>query len=401
MLFPHTFGIVVIMKNEAPYVKEWLDYHLNAGVDIVYIYDNDSEDNLEEIVAPYVNKGRVIYQKFPGDVPQLRCYHDAIIKYRFSCKYLAFIDADEFIYPTNNGSIKDFIEKFFEGKENLAGLYAYWLFFGSSGEEKADLSRGVLERFQKRASSPIEFGKIILNPRKVFDFSSTPHHPSVFTNSVSLNEAEIDVYEAEKNKTYPADKIFVAHFAAKSKEEWLKRKSKGSAFRKRQVNLNEDGSIKFGLFDSIDQNHIEDKKLYEYYLKNIKNPLPSENVKIEICAQNALEILVKKEINFEEYFSAIHILKEAKYFEEKSKLKERKKLLKSAFLNASKTVNETYMDLFFEELPFFIKLNVAEKEELKKLALKYYNHLQITLLSDKNYNEATRLREIKKYIDII
>ena len=32
-LFLHDLTIVAIMKCEGPYLKEWLDYHLLAGVD--------------------------------------------------------------------------------------------------------------------------------------------------------------------------------------------------------------------------------------------------------------------------------------------------------------------------------------------------------------------------------
>ena len=32
-LFLHDLAIVAIMKCEGPYLKEWLDYHLLAGVD--------------------------------------------------------------------------------------------------------------------------------------------------------------------------------------------------------------------------------------------------------------------------------------------------------------------------------------------------------------------------------
>ena len=32
-LFLYNLAVVSIMKNEAPYVKEWLDYHILAGVE--------------------------------------------------------------------------------------------------------------------------------------------------------------------------------------------------------------------------------------------------------------------------------------------------------------------------------------------------------------------------------
>ena len=48
-LFLYDLAVVAIMKNEAPYVKEWLDYHLLAGVDHFFIYDNETPDNLKEV----------------------------------------------------------------------------------------------------------------------------------------------------------------------------------------------------------------------------------------------------------------------------------------------------------------------------------------------------------------
>ncbi|MBR0260666.1 MAG: glycosyltransferase family 2 protein [Selenomonadaceae bacterium] len=44
-LFLYDLAIVAILKNEGRYLKEWLDYHLSAGVDHFYLYDNDSTDN--------------------------------------------------------------------------------------------------------------------------------------------------------------------------------------------------------------------------------------------------------------------------------------------------------------------------------------------------------------------
>ena len=37
-LFLYDLAVVSIMKNEARYVKEWLDYHLLAGVNHFFIY---------------------------------------------------------------------------------------------------------------------------------------------------------------------------------------------------------------------------------------------------------------------------------------------------------------------------------------------------------------------------
>ena len=102
-LFLYDLAVVSILKNEAPYLKEWLDYHLAAGVDHFYLYDNDSPDNQSEVVAPYVAAGLVDYFPAPGKSMQHIVYTEAVKRCKFHCRYMAFIDGDEFIYPKLTG----------------------------------------------------------------------------------------------------------------------------------------------------------------------------------------------------------------------------------------------------------------------------------------------------------
>jgi len=39
-LFLHDLAVVAILYNEGRYLKEWLNYHILAGVDHFYIYDH-------------------------------------------------------------------------------------------------------------------------------------------------------------------------------------------------------------------------------------------------------------------------------------------------------------------------------------------------------------------------
>ena len=98
-LFLHDLSVVAILKNEAPYLKEWIEYHLIAGVDHFYLYDNDSSDNQAEVTRPYVEAGIVDYFFSPGKVMQMFAYNDAVKKFKFFSRYMAFIDGDEFIFP--------------------------------------------------------------------------------------------------------------------------------------------------------------------------------------------------------------------------------------------------------------------------------------------------------------
>jgi len=98
-LFPYDLAVVAILKNEGPYLKEWLDYHLLAGVDHFYLYDNESPDNQAEVAKPYIEAGLVDYFPAPGKMMQHVVYNDAVKNFKFFCRYMTFIDGDEFIYP--------------------------------------------------------------------------------------------------------------------------------------------------------------------------------------------------------------------------------------------------------------------------------------------------------------
>lgn len=92
-VFDNKLGIVVIIKNEGPYIEEWVRYHLLVGADIIYIYDNESTDNTRQILEPYISSGKVVYKYFPGIAMQLPAYNDALRRYKNSCKNNALISS--------------------------------------------------------------------------------------------------------------------------------------------------------------------------------------------------------------------------------------------------------------------------------------------------------------------
>ena len=51
----YTVAVCAIFKNESVFLKEWLEYHLLIGVEHFYLYNNFSEDNYQDILAPYLD----------------------------------------------------------------------------------------------------------------------------------------------------------------------------------------------------------------------------------------------------------------------------------------------------------------------------------------------------------
>lgn len=267
-LFLYDLAIVAIFKNEGRYLKEWLDYHLLAGVEHFYLYNNDSTDDYQEVLAPYIKGGVVTLTDFPGKLPMYPAYDDAIQRHRFKCRYMAFIDLDEFIYPKSARSVAEVVEEIFSSYPDTAAFGINWQCFGSNGQDKADYSRGVLERFTRRAPRDWIFKnrdgndggniyiKSVVNPRLVYCFLS-PHFAAYLGGAKSINSNGKETFCAGSHPI-AADKIVINHYYTKSREEYEKKKlPKGSACLTDNPYVMED-------FHSYDRNEEFDDGILKY-----------------------------------------------------------------------------------------------------------------------------------------
>ena len=226
--FQHELSIVAIIKNEAHYLEEWLNYHLAAGVDHFYLYDNESTDDTAEILEPYIEAELVDHFNASGKMIEIPAYNEAVRQFKFATKYMAFIDCNEFIFPKTGQSIVELVDEILSRNEQTAALVANWQVFGSSNLETADLEKGVLERFTWRAPRnwfelPTEKNsgagnihvKTIANPRFIRSIVN-PHFAFYFDGKFAVNSAGVQVpYWGCEPIT---DKIVINNYFTKSKE---------------------------------------------------------------------------------------------------------------------------------------------------------------------------------------
>ena len=290
-LFLHDLAVVAILKNEGPYLKEWLDYHLLAGVEHFYLYDNESPDNQAAVAAPYVKAGIVDYIPLPGKAMQFVAYNDAL-RFKFQARYMAFLDGDEFIFPKSAGSIADVVDEILSGKQNAAGVAINWQLYGSNGHETADYSKGVLERFTHRAPknfsarlpSNITGGnvhvKTLADPRKI-NFVAHPHFPVYFETCHSVNENGKSV-QGYNNNPVTADKIALNHYYTKSHEEFTSKQTRGRS----------DTLSKYDneWFDVYDRNDEFDDGILHYRAARAKNFRPPDKSRAAEKLLNALMV---------------------------------------------------------------------------------------------------------------
>ena len=173
--FKYKLGLFVMAKNEGDYLEEWIKYHSSIGVDVFFVYDNESTDNTFNVLKPYIDSGLVKYKKIKGKGRHLDCYNMTINKFRKTCKYIGFIDADEFIYLKEGLNLKEELNKAFASKNDIGGLVFNWLLFGSSNIEKKD-NRPVTQKFLYCSQQDFEENyhvKGIVNPRLIMDYRNT------------------------------------------------------------------------------------------------------------------------------------------------------------------------------------------------------------------------------------
>ena len=216
-------SIVAIMRNEAPYVKEWIDYHRLVGVSRFYIYDNESTDNLKEILFPYIEQGIVVYKYFPGekaDGIQSLSYKDCISLYKDCTKWLAIIDADEFIVPVKKKTIPAFLKEY----EKYPGVVINWIMYDSNGHKNKPTG-GLMENYTRVHYSHECHDdtriKSIVNPRKVQ--YPGEHCCIYYDNKLAVNERFTPNPYGESVVQQSYKKIRINHYWTKSYGEFMKK----------------------------------------------------------------------------------------------------------------------------------------------------------------------------------
>ena len=218
-------SVCAIAKNEGPYFKEWVEWHLQHGVEKFYVYDNESTDETKSVLEPYIRLGIVEYKYWPGYRRQLAAYDDCLENHRFSSRWIAFIDLDEFIVPVKDENIPQFLNKF----ESFAGVEINWLIYGSGGRKKK--TPGVIMDRFKFHSNPNHYlnrhVKSIVNPRQVFAMIGC-HEAARISGSIADSHGH-PINKNFRERQPQQDVIRINHYAVRSYEEFTEKQARGRA----------------------------------------------------------------------------------------------------------------------------------------------------------------------------
>ena len=197
-LFKYNLAVVSLVKDATEKISEWLDYHLLAGADHFYIYDNDGGDTLKEILKPYVDAEIVTYIPYHGANKKISAYNDAVEKFKFECRYMSFLDVDEFIFPRKNQSILEVIDEILSDKENVGGIELNRYTYTAGRNVSAD-AEGVLEKMTRRGRKAAEITNTVVNPRRV-DFLYNTRYANYFDGIFRINDYSTKITGDDKFK---------------------------------------------------------------------------------------------------------------------------------------------------------------------------------------------------------
>ena len=180
----HYLSVASPFKDEGPYLVEWIEFHLEQGVEHFYLYNHHSSDDGPSRVQPYVDAGIVTLINWDRDSKHGVVKH-CIENFKEASRWIAFIDLDEFLYSTES-RLPELLTEY----EAYPALFVHWLCFGSS-HHTAKPTGGVLENFLWRADEKWlrnGQGKSIVNPREV-EISKTR---TVHRMSYNGNQGDVD-----------------------------------------------------------------------------------------------------------------------------------------------------------------------------------------------------------------
>lgn len=265
--FSHELAMVSISKNEGPYIKEWIEFHILVGFTKFYFYDNESDDATSEILKPYIDRGIVEYTLIHGKGKQLEAYNDAISRHKNECRWMAFLDMDEYLMPSKpfepiHNMVSMIVRKAGGG---AAGVGVNWCIYGSSHLEKTPNGL-ICENFIFRGTET-DWGnyhiKTICNPRLVKDFIS-PHYPVYRLGAYSVSESDCKRLWGWFCHDVKWRNMRINHYYSKSKEQYIQKVSRGLGDREGEYDMTQ--------FDDYDLNTVKDMSMI-VYSKKIKETL--------------------------------------------------------------------------------------------------------------------------------
>lgn len=264
-------AIVTIVRDEGPHLAEWLAFQRLVGAQRVYVYDNRSEDSTREVLAPFEAEGFVevidwpiSYSRSGHPIRQLTAYLHALEGFGHRWRWMAFLDADEFLFPAEDADLPTLLQ----GHRDLPALVAFWRMFGTPEGSRAGAGL-VTERCTRMAPFPTWANtKTIVQPRHVRGVSSVHILDTTAGHRSAYDElGRPFVWGCPEPHRWPpgvpgphtAERLLLNHYVARSPEDDARRER-----ALEQEQRPDRVAARHELLEVVDRETVEDLAIQRY-----------------------------------------------------------------------------------------------------------------------------------------
>lgn len=217
-----------VYRDHAEYLREWIEFHRLVGVERFFLYDNESTDDHQEVLAPYVARGIVDVRDWPTPssvergVPWsiIGAFNDCIERRRQDSRWIGFIDVDEFLFSPTGRPLPEVLPEF----EQFSGVEVSRLDFGPSGHRTKPTGLVIESYVHRRAytqpKKDWEHVKSVVDPTRVDQAFNA--HGFFYTDGYAVREnRERALEQPPGRRVFPmASLLRINHYISKSAEEY-------------------------------------------------------------------------------------------------------------------------------------------------------------------------------------
>jgi glycosyltransferase involved in cell wall biosynthesis len=273
----HGVAIATVVRDEEHYIAEWVSFHRAVGVRHFLVYDDGSTDRTVAIlrdllppaeltILPWRFGMRDVSMKLPVN-RQVFAFAHAILNYGSEFRWMAFIDADEFLLPKKGRTVEEALE----GAQGFPNVSLPWHMFGTSGHKTRP--RGpVTHNYMLRSRDPMSRlknamnFKCIVDPCAVSEVSVHHFHTREFGDRTANDAGRVVPLDQRKSPDfYSSDHLQLNHYYTRSQEEFARKIARGgvspTVWEKRKTRL----TI---ALHNIEKDQVEDRAMVEFLRRN-------------------------------------------------------------------------------------------------------------------------------------
>ena len=216
---PHYLGMAAIYRWEAENLREWVAFHRVVGVDRFFLYDNASEDDHLDALAPFIEDGSVTVHPWPVFPGQGSAYDHALVRHGGEVRWIAFLDVDEFLFSPTGRPLPDVLRDY----ERHAGVAVSRAWMGTSGHQTRPDGL-LLRNFSSRlhVPEPNRSVKSVVDPDRVA--RRVNEHWFEFEDgepTVDEHHQPLESWLRQGELTF--DLLRINHYFSKSEEEAMRK----------------------------------------------------------------------------------------------------------------------------------------------------------------------------------